>query len=78
MLPSWCKECGVESFSPGGRDVDAALIAAGFVRKESGIEYQVGPDMDITLCRATYTRGKSEKVFIITNEKGGPASGGAA
>ncbi|GHT70213.1 hypothetical protein FACS1894110_21300 [Spirochaetia bacterium] len=73
MIPSWSKKCGVESFSPGGRDVDAALIAAGFVREESGIEYRVGPDMDITLCRATYTRGKSEKVFIITNEKEGGA-----
>ncbi|GHU15415.1 hypothetical protein FACS1894163_02050 [Spirochaetia bacterium] len=71
MIPSWCKKCGVESFSPGGRDVDAALIAAGFVREESGIEYQVGPDRDLTVCRAKYTNGKGENVYIITNEKKG-------
>ncbi|GHT68655.1 hypothetical protein FACS1894110_16720 [Spirochaetia bacterium] len=78
MIPSWCKKCEVESFSPGGRDVDAALIAAGFVREESGIEHQVGPDRDLSICRAKYTRGKNENVFIITNEKGGPVPGGAA
>ncbi|GHT73037.1 hypothetical protein FACS1894124_0770 [Spirochaetia bacterium] len=78
MIPSWCKKCGVESFSPGGRNVDAALIAAGFVREESGIEYHSGPDRDLTICRAKYTNSKGENVFIITNEKGGPAPGGAA
>jgi hypothetical protein len=64
----WYKPSGADGLNPEGRSIDALLIAAGYTREECCNEHNAGQDHDLTICRAKYSRGEWDKVFLITHE----------